>query len=93
MVIEKIKLQNGSGLHARPASDLVKEAAKFNSDISIRNISLASEWVDAKSILSILTLGVENNHTIEIKAEGIDESLAVSSLVDLVNHNINQKKD
>jgi phosphocarrier protein HPr len=85
MVIEQLSLNNGSGLHARPASDFVREASKFSSDILIRNINIASAWVNAKSILSILTLGVENNHTVEIKVDGSDEVEAAHALVGMVN--------
>ena len=92
MVIERIDLRNGNGLHARPASGLVREASRFTSDVSIRNVSVATEWVDAKSILSILTLGVENNYTVEIKVEGPDEIEAAHSLVAIVNQ-FNQKKE
>jgi phosphocarrier protein len=92
MVIQKMDLKNGSGLHARPASDLVREASKYNSEIMIRNISAPSDWVDAKSILSILTLGVENNHTVEIKVEGPDETQAAHALVEMVNQfNLNHE--
>jgi phosphotransferase system HPr (HPr) family protein len=84
MVIEKLKLSNGCGLHARPASEFVREAAKYESKIQIRNLTMPSGWVDAKSILSILTLGVENNHSVEIKFEGPDENDASTALSSMV---------
>ncbi|MHC1783087.1 MAG: HPr family phosphocarrier protein [Anaerolineaceae bacterium] len=91
MVINQISLKNGSGLHARPASDFVREASKFTSEVLIRNINSSTDWVDAKSILSILTLGIENHHKIEIKAAGPDEKEALKSLTDLVENNFNLK--
>lgn len=92
MVIEKVNLNNGCGLHARPASDFVREASKYASDILIRNISTPSKWVNAKSILSILALGVENNQTVEIKLEGPDEVEAAHALVGMVNQfNLDQE--
>ena len=92
MIIEKLKLMNGCGLHARPASDFVREAAKYSSSIKIRNISTPTDWVDAKSILSILTLGVENNHSIELKFDGNDEVDASQALVHMINQfNINHR--
>ena len=47
------------GLHARPAAIFVQQAGQFDSIIQIRNLTTSSNWVDAKSILSVLTLGVE----------------------------------
>jgi phosphotransferase system HPr (HPr) family protein len=40
--------------------------------------------VDAKSILSVLTLGVEKDHEIELKVEGADEERALESLRELI---------
>jgi len=72
------------GLHARPAAVFVNEAAKFASKIQVRNATTNSAWVDAKSILSVLTLGVEQNHEIEITAEGPDEAQAAAALEQLI---------
>lgn len=84
--MEKINLKvtNAVGLHARPASEFVKLATRFKSRISIQNITRASSTVDAKSILGVLTLGVEKDHEIELSAEGEDEMQAVQALRDLI---------
>ena len=84
MLITQIVFINENGLHARPASDLVREASTFKSDILIRNVSLGSDWADAKSILSVLGLGVGDKHTIELKAEGPDEKMAIHSLKEMI---------
>jgi len=75
---------NEVGLHARPASVFVKKANEFSSKISVRNQTTGSDWVDGKSILSVLTLGVEQGHQIELMVEGEDEQDAFQALVDLV---------
>lgn len=77
------------GLHARPAAEFVKQAGRFQSGIQVRNISKGTAWVDAKSILSILTLGVEKGHEIELKSEGADEETAIRSLSDLIASDFN----
>lgn len=84
--MEKINLKviNAVGLHARPASEFVKLATRFKSRISIQNITRGSGTVDAKSILSVLTLGVEKDHEVELSAEGEDEAQAVQSLRELI---------
>ncbi len=75
------------GLHARPASEFVRLAGQFKSSLQIRNLTKQSDWVDAKSILMVLTLGVEQNHEIELMAEGEDEGAAIRSMEELVQHN------
>ena len=42
----KVKISNGTGLHARPATLLVKKASSFKSDISIES---NGKKVNAKS--------------------------------------------
>ena len=43
------------GIHARPAGLLVKEAAKFKSNISLTK---EGKTVDAKKIMAVMALGV-----------------------------------
>lgn len=84
MEYRRIKVTNEVGLHARPAALFVKESGLFKSDIRVRNATTDSDWVDAKSILSVLTLGVEKDHEIEITAQGSDETQAATALEKLV---------
>jgi phosphotransferase system HPr (HPr) family protein len=86
-----VKLTNDIGLHARPASEFVKTAAKFQADIRIRNATRPVSWGDAKSILSVLSLGVERGHTIDLMAAGPDEEEALSTLRALVESDFGGK--
>lgn len=65
------------GLHARPASQLVKVCQKAKSDIKI--IKETTE-VNPKSILGILTLGAAHNDVINIEVSGEDEAQIASDL-------------
>ncbi len=78
------------GLHARPASMFVKMANKFSSRITVRNATTGEAPVDAKSIISVLTLGVLQNHQIAIVADGPDEEAAIQSLSDLIVNNFGE---
>jgi len=81
----RVTITHSSGLHARPAALFVRTAAGFQSSIRVRNLSRdAAHEVDAKSILSVMTLGVEQGHEISIRAEGPDEAAAVDVLRALV---------
>ena len=84
--MQRITLQvvNEVGLHARPASEFVKLAGQFKADLRVRNITSNSDLVDAKSIISILTLGVEKGHEIELMGDGEDEAEALQALQALV---------
>ncbi len=80
----RLTVVNEVGLHARPAAVFVAEANRFASRIRVRNATTDSGWVDAKSILSVLTLGVERNHDIELTVEGPDEDQAAAHLERLI---------
>ena len=79
-VSRTVVVKNREGLHARPAFILSKLANEFASTIELIR---GSEPVDAKSILSILTLGAECGTEILIRASGEDAESAVAALVDL----------
>lgn len=80
----QVKVTNEVGLHARPASVFVKTANQFESNTRVRNVTADNEWVNAKSILEVLTLGVEQNHEIELEIEGSDEAEAAEKLKHLI---------
>lgn len=78
------------GLHARPAALFVQTAKKFKSDILVRK---DEKEVNAKSILSILTLGAGQGAVITLKASGEDEAAALAALQELVKHNFGESAD
>jgi len=92
MVELKITIMNDVGLHARPAALFVKTATRFSSKIRVRNVSRGSDWVDAKSILRVLSLGVEKDHAIEVTAEGADEGEAINEIEQLVRSDFGEQK-
>jgi len=72
-----VVVNSKTGLHARPASLLVKTANMFASNIILKKDAKA---VDGKSILGILGLAVSNGDELEIIAEGHDEAEAISEI-------------
>ncbi len=80
----QIACTNDVGLQARPAAVFVKTANKFKSRIQVRNVTRDKAFVDAKSILRVLSIGVEKDHVIEVTADGEDETAAVDTLETLV---------
>lgn len=77
------------GLHARPASLFVKTAAKFKSNIEITHGDRTST---AKSILGVLSLGVQMDSKIVVKAEGEDAAEALQALQALIDDNFGEGK-
>ncbi len=72
-----VVIHNPTGLHARPAKVFVNTAKQFASDIRVEH---GSKKANAKSMISMLTLGVERGSQIRILVEGSDEDEALSAL-------------
>lgn len=84
MTTKQTTIINKTGLHARPASDFVLRAKKFESKITLKNLDAAGETVNAKSIVRLLAEGIGQGTKIEITADGSDEQNAVQELVALI---------
>jgi len=89
-VSAKLTIENAAGLHARPAALFVQTAANFKATIRVRNLTRGTPFVDAKSILGVMTIGVKKGHDIEVEAVGEDAEEAVQSLTELVNNNFGE---
>ncbi|MCT4618449.1 MAG: HPr family phosphocarrier protein [Marinisporobacter sp.] len=87
MCIAEIILKNEAGLHARPASVLVKMATGFKCNV---NLIKNGRKCNAKSIISILSLGAKSGETLFIETDGEDEKKALDSLVELANNNFGE---
>lgn len=72
-----VELPAGAGLHARPATVLVNLAKEFQSEIRVRS---GNQTANAKSLISLLKLGVEGGQTVRIMADGVDASAALDAL-------------
>ena len=55
MVEKQIPIQNETGLHARPATEFVQLAGKFQSKIDLQRVG-EDDWYNAKSIIMLMTL-------------------------------------
>jgi phosphotransferase system HPr (HPr) family protein len=77
------------GLHARPAAQFVQTAKKFASDIKV---SHNERTANAKSILTVLTLGANQGAVITIQAEGEDADQALAALTALVEDNFGEEE-
>ena len=76
-----VKIVNKLGLHARPAAEIVKTAARFKSNITIIRDDLE---VNGKSIMGVMMLAAECGSSILIRAEGEDETGAIDALAAVI---------
>ena len=76
-----VTIANRNGLHARPAAEIVKIAAKFKSDILLVRDDLE---VNGKSIMGVMMLAAEFGSSLLLRAEGPDEQEAVGAIAKLI---------
>lgn len=83
----QIKLENG--LEARPIAHLVQEASKYDSTIYVIS---GNKKVNAKSIMGMMSLELDNGEDLEVSAEGADEQAAINGIeIFLSGKNISEK--
>ncbi len=73
------------GIHARPAGLLVKEAIKYNSEITIKKDEKSA---DAKKLFSVMSLVAKTGDIIKIIISGEDEIDAEKGLKEFFENNL-----
>lgn len=76
-----VTVKEAAGLHARPAGLIAKTAATFSSSITLEK---DGKSIDAKRLLSILSLAAKQGDAIVITAEGADEVEAVEAIKNVI---------
>ncbi len=84
---DRVVVHNRYGIHARVAAAIVKEAAKFKSDIYISRVDDGLR-ANCKSILGLLALGASRGTVLDIEATGEDEQEAVEAVKNLIEKRI-----
>ena len=82
MVTKQVVIKNPTGLHARPAAQLVDLCKEFKSAISIQ---AGDRKCDAKSIFSVLRSCIKLGETVDVSADGPDEEEAIEKIVDFID--------
>ncbi len=73
----ELVIQNQTGLHARPAKVLVNLVKRFKASITIQH---EQKRANAKSMVSVLTLGATKGCRILVQADGEDEETALAEI-------------
>lgn len=77
MIKKPITIQLSNGLEARPVAMLVQVASQYESKIYVES---GTKKVNAKSIMGMMTLGLDNGEEIMVIAEGADEGEAMKGI-------------
>lgn len=77
MVTKSMTIEIKTGLEARPIAVFVQVASQFESSIYVEH---ESKKVNAKSIMGMMTLGLNAGENVTVSAEGNDEEEAIKSI-------------
>jgi phosphocarrier protein HPr len=83
-----VQILNKNGLHARPAAEIVKLLARYQSDVTI--IRDDTE-VNGKSIMGVMMLAAECGSTLMLRAEGSDADEALDALAVLIQNKFGER--
>lgn len=82
-----LKIENKAGLHARPAALFAQKASAFKSTVMI---SKGGKIANAKSIISLMGLGVKQGESIVVTIDGPDADEAAKVLKKIVSDNFGE---
>ena len=88
MAERSVQILNKNGLHARPAAEIVKISAKFQSEITLSRDGME---VNGKSIMGVMMLAAECGATLVLRAEGGDADDALDALSDLIQRKFGER--
>ena len=77
MTTKNITVKIKSGAEARPVALLVQVASQYESKIYVES---GSKKFNAKSIMGMMTLGLNEGEQITVSAEGEDETEALNDI-------------
>ncbi len=81
MISKSVTVANNVGLHARPATYFIQKTNSYASSVWIE---CDCGKVNAKSLLGVLSLGINQGTVVKIIADGVDENEAVEGLTALI---------
>lgn len=77
MIQKSIQIKLETGLEARPVAMLVQVASQFESTVYINS---GDRKVNAKSIMGMMSLGLDSGEKITVAADGSDEAAAITEI-------------
>jgi catabolite repression HPr-like protein len=80
---KQVEVKLKTGLQARVAALFVQEATRFTSDVYLKK---DEKVVNAKSIMGLMSLAINNGSLITLIVEGVDEKEAMDALAAYVEN-------
>ena len=77
MITKNMKIELTTGLEARPVAIFVQVASQFDSSIYVE---VGNKKVNAKSIMGMMTLGLDMGEEVVVSATGADEEAAIAEI-------------
>ena len=84
MIKKPVKIKLDTGLEARPVAQLVQLASQFECEI---HVEVEQKEVNAKSIMGMMTLGLDTGEEIIISTDGEDDKEAMEKMEEYLCHN------
>ncbi len=78
MIAREIEIKLAGGLEARPVAMLVQVASQFDSSVYIQTDG--NKRVNAKSIMGMMSLGLNAGEKVTVEVDGADESSAIERI-------------
>ncbi|WP_018297965.1 HPr family phosphocarrier protein [Corynebacterium lubricantis] len=82
MASKTVKVGSSVGLHARPATVIAEEAAKYDDEILITLASDEDEEADAASSLMIMALGAEQGDEVIVSSDNAEAVNTIAALIE-----------
>ena len=84
-----VEITNERGLHARASAKFVKEAARYDAEVTV---SRDGQTVDAQSIMGLMMLAAGPGATVEVEARGPQAAEALEGLCRLVEARFEEER-
>lgn len=81
MVSQKITVNNASGLHARPAGELVKVCTQCSSNVTI---VAGEKRINPKSILILMSAAIRCGTEITVECSGDNENEDLETIINAI---------
>ena len=78
-------IQDGYGIHARPAGLLVKLAKAYPCAVTL---SCPHGSCDLKGLMNLMGLGVKQGDVVTVRADGADEDACVEAIAKFLSENV-----
>ncbi|SDC24997.1 phosphocarrier protein HPr [Shouchella lonarensis] len=87
MAEKTFHITSETGIHARPATQLVNKAGQYASELTL---SYKGKTVNLKSIMGVMSLGVGKGADVTIKAEGSDAEEALAAIEKVIQEGLGE---